>query len=562
MKTKSILLTVLSILVLMSCNYLDYDETNGLKTKEDIYKYFGQTKQMLTNIYGYLPQDLGTIEYAMRDCASDDAEHGATGAIIQDFTNGNWSPVHTIDEQWTTMYSGIRAANGFLVEIANTDFSRYKHDESYAIWMDQLQYFPYEARILRAFYLFELARRYGDIAMPLTVLTAEEANSIPKTSFDVVINFIVDECNQCAGNLPETYATVSGSEIGRITKGFAMALKSKALLYAASELHNSTMDKGKWKVSAQAAWDLIQTDTYQLSQEETANNLSSKEAVLFRLNKDDIGFELYNFPIRFTEGQRTGATGAFPSQNLVDAFETINGYSVILTSNGWQCEDPEFNAKQPYENRDPRLKRAVLTDGAVFKGSIIETFIGGADDVPVSAGGSPTGYFLRKYIQETTNFAPDQTVANKHFWVIYRYAETLLTYAESMVEAFDNPTYVDQTFTLSALDALNRVRNNAGMPNVTVTDKNDFIQKIRNEWRVEFAFEDHRFWDIRRWKIGSDTQKELYGVSIDKQGDNSKTYQRILYKTRKWNEQMYLYPIPQAEIFKNPNLLPQNNGWN
>lgn len=564
MKTKKILFTVLSALVLTSCNFLDYDETNGLKTKEDIYKYFDQSKQMLTNIYGYLPQDLGAINLAMRDCATDDAEFGATYGPVQDFTNGNWSPTNTIDEQWNNMYNGIRAANSFIVEIAQTDFSRYEHDQSYANWMAQLKYFPYEARVLRAFYLFELARRYGDIPMPLTVLTAEEANSIQKTPFDDVIKFIVEECKECASILPDTYANVPGSEIGRVTKGFALAVRSKALLYAASELHNPTMNKDKWKASAQAALELIKADIYQLSKTESANSLTSKEVVLYRSNAASETFELNNFPIRFVAGRRSGATATFPSQNLVDAFETINGYPIVLTQNGWECKDPNknFSIKEPYANRDPRLYRAVLTDGAAFKGVTIETFNGGKDDIAVSAGGSPTGYFLRKYIQETTNFEPDKIVTNKHFWVIYRYAETLLTYAESMIEAFDNPTYVDQTFTLSALEALNQVRANAGMPNVTVTDKNGFIQKLRNEWRVEFAFEDHRFWDIRRWKIGSETQKELYGVNIQKQANNSKTYQRVLYKARKWNEQMYLYPIPQAEIFKNPNLLPQNNGWN
>lgn len=561
MKTRNILVTVLSALTLASCNFLDYDETNGLKTKEDIYKYFGQSKSMLTNIYSYLPQDFGAVDGAMRDCGSDDAEYGFTGASVQDFTNGNWSPIKTLDAQWSNMYAGIRAANGFLEDIAKVDYSRYEHALDYPNQMAQLKLFPYEARVLRSFYLFELARRYGDIPMPLTVLTTEEANSITKTPFDEVINFIVGECTECATILPVTYADEPYSETGRITKGFALALKSKALLYAASELHNPTMNKDKWKASAQAALDLINTGIYQLSNKETANNLSSTEGVLFRLNGVDTKFELTNFPIRFTAGKRSGPTATFPSQNLVDAFETANGFPVTLTENGWQCNDPQFDPQKPYANRDPRLARAVLTDGAAFKGSTIEAFAGGQDDAAVSAGGSPTGYFLRKYIQETTNFEPDQTVENKHFWVIYRYAETLLTYAESMVEAFDNPTYTDQTFTLSALDALNKVRNNAGMPNVTVTDKTEFIKKVRNEWRVEFAFEDHRFWDVRRWKIGSDTQKELYGISIEKT-NSSKTYQRILYKTRKWNEQMYLYPIPQDEIFKNSNLLPQNNGWN
>lgn len=560
MKTK---LTILfsTLLVFVSCNYLDFDETSGLNTQEDVYKYFDNTKQMLTTVYSYMPQDLGVIDGAMRDNASDDAEYGNTGSLVQDFNNGNWSALRVIDSGWN-LYQGIRAANEFLTSLENVDFSRYEYDTRYKNWMKQLGFFPFEARMLRAFYFFELARRYGDIAMPLTVLTAQEANEIPKTKFQDVIDFIVAECNESANHLPASYVGEPGNETGRITKGFALALKSKALLYAASPLHNPSMDVEKWKLSAKAALDLINTGLYQLESGDKVNNVSSKEVILFRMNGDNSTFELNNFPIRFTEGQRQSPTTAtFPTQNLVDAFETINGYSAVLVSNGWISDDPEFDDQNPYENRDPRFYKTVLANGMNFKESVIETFNGGYDALPVSQGGSPTGYFLRKYIQETTNFAPDKVVTNKHHWVIYRYAETLLSYAESMVQAFGNPSYTDATYNKSALWAINQVRNNAGMPEITETDKNAFIQKLQNEWRVEFAFEDHRFWDVRRWKIGNETQKEIYGVSIDKNDRGILSFQRILYETRTWNERMNLYPIPQSELYKNQNLNPQNSGW-
>ncbi len=563
MKNIKLFTALLGATVLVSCNYLDFDETSGLYTHDDIYKYFGETKQMLTNVYSYMPQDLGTIDGAMRDCASDDAEYGNTGGTVQIFNNGNWSALTTADTAWD-LYYGIRAANEFIASIAEVDFSRYENDTSYQNWMRQLRYFPYEARILRAYYFFELAKRYGDIAMPLKMLTTDEANSIGKTAFDDVIEFIVSECDECAGdgNLPDTYIGEPNNETGRITRGFALALKSKALLYAASELHNPTMDVERWKRSAKAALDLIETNLYQLDPQDKCNNVTSKENVLIRMNNDSQTFELNNFPIRFTEGTRTNtASATFPTQNLVDAFQTINGYPVTLADNGWVCEDPEFNPQRPYANRDPRFARTVLANGSSFKGSTIETFIGGNDYAAVSAGGSPTGYFLRKYIQESTDFDPDLPVTNKHHWVIYRYAETLLTYAESMIEAFGNPDYTDATYKYSAAWALNQVRTNAGMPEVTVTGKEAFIEALRNEWRVEFAFEDHRFWDIRRWKIGDATQRDIYGVSITRSGTDEYTFQRALYETRTWNERMYLYPIPQSELFKNTNLNPQNTGW-
>lgn len=565
MRSKLIIL-IISSLSLVSCSFLDFDETSGLKTKEDMYKYFNSTESMLTHVYSFMPQGFNfnsNSAMAMRDCGSDDAEFGAVGAEIQNFNNGSWSSIKTIDDSWG-LYRGIRAANSFLVEIEEVDFSRYKHDGRYKNWMEKLEYFPYEARVLRAYYFFELARRYGDIAMPLTVLTQEEANTIEKTAFADVIGFIVNECNEASANLPDSYEDEPGSQVGRITKGFAMAVKSKALLYAASELHNPTMDKDLWKTTAKAALDIIETNLYSLDPEESANNLTSKENVLLRMNGDNATFELLNFPLRFTEGERGSNVidyANFPSQNLVDAFETINGYSVTLENTGWVTDDPEFDPQNPYANRDPRFSRVVLANGMSFKESEIETFQGGADDRPVSQGGTPTGYYLKKYIQESTNFAPDKKVVNKHHWVIYRYAETLLTYAEAMVNAFDNPNYTDNTYKYSAMWAINKVRANAGMPLIEEASKEDFIKYLQNEWRVEFAFEDHRFWDIRRWKIADSTQRELYGVKIQKDANGNLMFYKNLYETRKWRDAMYLYPIPQAELFKNTNLNPQNPGW-
>lgn len=564
MRFKYVITGFLSFLILGSCNYLDFDETNGLKTKEDMYKYFNTTKGMLSYVYSFIPQDFGAIGSAMRDCASDDAEFGATGATIQIFNNGNWSPIKTTDTAWN-LYSGVRAANNFIKDIAEVDFSRYEYDKNYENDMRQLKYFPYEAKVLRAYYFFELARRYGDIAMPLEVLSTEEASSIAKTPFKDVIKFIVETCDEAATgeNLPATYADEPRAEIGRITKGFAMALKSKALLYASSKLHNPSMDIELWKISAKAALDIINTGFYSLNKNETANSLLSKEAVLMRANAENTNFELYNFPIRFTSGKRPAgniSNSTFPSQNLVDAFETINGYPVTLGSNGWVCEDLAFDPLNPYDNRDPRFYRAILANGMEFKGNTIETFVGGLDDAPISQGGSPTGYFLRKYIQSSTSFIPDQEVKNKHHWVIYRYAETLLTYAESMVCAFGDPNYTDETYKYSALWAINEIRVNAGMPLLTTNIKEEFISKLYNEWRVEFAFEDHRFWDVRRWKIGNDTQRQLLGVRIVKESGSLRFY-RNLYENRTWNECMCFYPIPQNELFKNPNLNPQNPEW-
>lgn len=561
MNMKRILSAMLLPLAVISCNVLDFDETSGLKTKEDMYRYFNSAESMLTNVYSYMPKDLGTVSGAMRDAACDDAEYGNTSGKVQYFNNGSWSAVNTVDNAWG-LYAGIRAANAFIRDIETLDLSRYEYNGQYQNWLKKLAFFPYEARVLRAHYFFELARRYGDIAMPLEVLDAQGANTIAKTPFDKVIEFIAAECDECAENLPESYKNQPGQQIGRVTRGFALAVKSKALLYAASPLHNPDGDNARWLASARAALDIINSGAYVLEKTESANNIASKETVMMVIGTDNSNFELNNFPIRFTEGKRSGATATFPSQNLVDAFETVNGYSVTLTDIGWKSDDPDFDPAYPYSGRDPRFYRSVLANGMSFKGSVIEVWEGGRDCQEVISGGTPTGYFLRKYIQETTSFVPDKLVTNKHHWIVYRYAETLLTYAESMANAFpENMEYTDADFPYSALWALNQVRINAGMPEIPACGYDEFITRLRNEWRVEFAFEDHRFWDVRRWKIGAETQRELRGVNVRKNEDGSFSYYRQVYENRKWADKMYFYPIPQSELFKNNNLYPQNIGW-
>lgn len=557
---KKLIYIVSAFILAVSCNFLDFDESSSQYSREDMYKTYSNIQKMLTNIYGYMPnKDIADVSSALRDCGSDDAEYADPESGVQRFTNGNWSAIQTVDDKWS-LYQGIRSANEFLESIQTVDLSMYQYDTKYQRWLEHLEYYPYEARVLRAYYFFELARRYGDIAMPLTMLTAEEANAIEKTPFDEVIDFIVSECDACAPKLPSTYVGLLDDEIGRVTNGFALAVKAKALLYAASPLHNPSGDKARWKKAAEAAKAIMDLNQYQLDPAEKANNYLSSEVIMAIARSESSSFEKNNFPVRFTEGQRTSMAGSFPTQNLVDAFQTKAGYDITLTANGWQTSDPTFDVTKPYEGRDPRFARAVLANGMAFKGSAIETFVGGKDYSATRGElGTPTGYYLRRYIQESTSFTPENTVTNKHQWIVYRYAEALLSYAEAVNEYLGSPTATDGTFTISALDAINQVRANADMPDVEATTYADFQTAVRREWRVEFAFEDHRFWDVRRWKIGAQVMGQIDGVNIVKNG-SSLSFSRKTVETRTWAEKMNLYPIPQAEVFNNPNLT-QNTGW-
>ncbi|MBO4455906.1 MAG: RagB/SusD family nutrient uptake outer membrane protein [Bacteroidales bacterium] len=561
MDMKKFIYIISAALLIAGCNFLDFDETSSLYDRDDMYSTYSNIQKMLTNIYGYMPhKDIVDVSDAMRDCGSDDAEFGDPDATVQRYNNGNWSAISTVDTKWT-FYNAIRSANEFLESIKTADISRYQYDAKYNRWLDHMALYPYEARTLRAFYLFELARRYGDIPVPLTMLTVEEANSIEKTPFDDVIKFIAEECDTCALKLPTTYIGMLDDEYGRVTKGFAMALKAKALLYAASPLHNPSGDKTKWQKAAQAAKDVMDLGIYRLDPAETANSVNSSETILQIMRSESQSFEKYNFPVRFTMGTRNYMSGTYPTQNLVDAFQTAAGYDITLGDDGWKTDDPDFDITRPYEGRDPRFARAILADGMEFKGETIETFVGGADYSATRQDlGTPTGYYLRRYIIEDVDFTPEANVSAKHSWIISRYAEILLSYAEALNEYLGGPDATDGTFSLSARAALNMVRANAGMPDVQANGQEAFRKAVQREWRVEFAFEDHRFWDVRRWKIGADTQTQIDGVQIIR-GAEKKDYSRILVERRTWADRMYLYPIPQSELFCNTNLAPQNPGW-
>lgn len=544
-------LLISAVLGLSSCNFLDFDQSLGYESQEEVYEVFSRAEQSLSQLYTYLESDFGSIGGAMRDCAIDDAHYVWTNSIIHTFTNGRWSPTNTIDEEWSNYYTGIRACNQFIKSIEETDFSIYEWNDDYESWVEKSQYWIYEARFLRSLYHFELARRYGDIPLAKDIYTIESVNELKKTKFSDVIDYIATECKEIADKLPLSYNDVEGKQTGRITRGAALALRARALLYKASPLHSEN-DQNKWAAAALAAHDVIALNQYQLVNEESVNNLNSRELILERRAEPSNSFEKLNFPISFEKGN----TGTCPSQNLVDAFQTVNGYDVILTETGWESDDTSFDSKNPYKNRDPRFYKTVLYDGAVFKGLTMQCYEGGKDGLPVN-GASETGYYLKKYVIEDINLSPKESTMY-HYWVLFRYAEVLLNYAEAMNKAF-GADFEDDTYTLSATDAINIVRTRAGMPKIsTGLDIDTFQALLERERRVELAFENHRFWDLRRWKKQPSTS--LDGVKII-QDEAGKTYSRVVVENRTWDDKMFLYPIPQTELFKNVNLNPQNQGW-
>lgn len=544
------------LMTLVACSdFLELDESEYHTVKYQ-FSTFCRVKQNATNVYGYVRDGLADVEDTMLDVASDDAVYAWETSNIKRFYDGSWSPINLIDDRWDNLYEAIAAANYFL-ENCPEDFPDAKYQDSYEEDLKQLRNYPYEIRALRAYFHFELLKRYNSIILGKHSFTKEEVNDLKPVSYAEAVGWIVSECDAVIPVLPTTYSGSYYGEVGRVTRGMAQALKARVLLYAASPLNNPGNDKLPYLKAALAAKELIDSDIYELIDEQTTNNASAQGLIFGKLCPLSSNFETANFPI----GYEGGNSGVCPSQNLAEAFDMRNGKSFNCNDVGhWRNQ---LNASM----RDPRFAKTLLYNGAQFKDQYIQSYIGGRNGQPLD-GASPTSYYLYKHIQEETSFVAGNETYFQHVYPLFRYAEVFLNYAEALSAAtrdalFTGTIDVDGKpveFTLSPLKALNAVRTRYGMPALTsVINYESFEDRLRRERRVELAFEGHRFWDLRRWKIGSQTTR-IYGLEITN-SNGVISFTRKLIQERIWQDKMYFYPIAQTERYNNRNLI-QNIGWN
>ena len=540
-----------SLLFLGSCNKpLDYSEAS-FYGEDAVLNSPSLYKALLTTIYSYLPSDFNSIDGAMRASATDDAVHVWDLSAIKRFNDGSWSALQPLDDQWGYLYTGIRSANLFLQKSEGQTFEDLRYNDGYREMMIQYDNYPNEARFLRAFFYFELIKRYGDVPLITTPLTVQEANAVTRTPYEGVVDFIVSECDDIIPKLPVSYASLPGAETGRATKGAALALKARTLLYAASPLHNATNDPAKWEAAASAAKELIDMQQYSLegSYQNVVNNINSPELILERRQDFSNAFEIANFPV----GYEGGNTGTCPTDNLVQAYEMQE------TGMGIHEEGSGYVAENPYAGRDPRMYETILYNGASWKNATIEVWPGGFNGPPQERA-TKTGYYLKKYVIEGISLNPVNPTTQQHTWVVFRYGEVLLNYAEAMNEVFGPNGKGAGTLQMSAREAVNLIRGRAHMPDFPADlSKDVFREKLRNERRVELAFEDSRFWDIRRWDIGSSTT-QIYGVEVNRTNSGQVSYRPKLVETRVWSDKMNFYPIAQNELYVNKEL-NQNPDW-
>ncbi len=560
MKLKKIFIYALpAVFSISSCVDLEYNEVT-LRDEDWTYEFFNDgVKNMIWDVYAQMyNNELADNSTSFLAGATDEAQYALEIGAVNNYFNGGWSTANPIPDTWDKSYTALAEIHTILEKIDKIDLTEWKYNDNYNIWQQQLDNFPYELRFLRAYFYFELFKTYGDVPLVTTTLTNGQANNMQRTPADKVVKFIVDELDEIATYLPISYAEEPYAEIGRATRAAAYALKARTLLYAASPLHNPTGDKTKWAAAAEASkyvidhakdWGLSLSPYAELWGD---NAFFNKELILGLGRDMDNAFEMANYPV----GVENGSSGTCPTQSLVDQYEYQDNGQTFGERNSGETIDLTTN---PYEGLDPRFALSVVKNGDEWPSNgtqkkVIETFVGGFNAAP-KYGATPTGYYLRKFVDGSCVTTTDNQVKRHHTWIVMRLAEFYLDFAEAAYYATGSAN--DATYGMTANEAVNvlRHRSDINMPDFT-EDGDAWVQRYERERLVELAFENHRFWDVRRWMKGEQYFKNITVATITDAGN---TLTRTV-KTRNWDEKYNLFPIPQSEILKNGNLT-QNTGW-
>ncbi len=592
-KLISLFATLAALVAFNACgddsNSLDKEDVGDL-TEEDVFGNPIYAKYFVNNIYFNIPdqgfQVASSWNGAYLDCATDNGEARNLSSSAQSFNSGNWNAANCpFRGNWSNDYAQIRACNKFL---ANYDMI--PELEGYMTRTD-LESLRAQVIFLRAVYYADLLKCFGGVPILEDVLKYNDKTYMPvRASFEETVDYIVGEFEESAELLRNIPVVSESAYYGRATEGAALAFKAKVLAYAASPLFNRPpdypqydaddpnvalwrypdYDVERWKRAADALKEVIDLGVYSLwtraNGSKTAyetyfvTRYTPKETILPKLSGPSINIYYNNLPFDFLLVHGIGSPVCYnlPTHDLVESYEMANGMLINQEGSG-------FRKLHPYYGRDPRLESTVWHDESKFCGIEFQTWrrevtSAKSDGKDYITGYSRTGYYLRKYMDVDLN--PTTAVTLPNAYPVIRYADILLLYAECLNE-YSGP----ETDGVAA--SINLVRSRAGMPDLSTTFANrtwDMTQEnvralIMNERRVEFAFEEQRFWDVRRWMIGDETQTSVHEVDIILADDDvTKSYSSRMIEKRAWEYRMNMLPIPQTEINRCPSLV-QNWGW-
>jgi len=562
MKRKIYILIILLMTVFPSCkDYLDtfpgdkYDDAT-------IWKNTNLIESFVFGIYKGVPYP---FQWYVSESLVDDAVPIQNDAVVGRVVNGTMTPEEpaAFKDNWAAcmenwwwhyVYSTIRGCNLFFDKIGIADNT----DKQYK---EQL---TGEVHFLRAYMYYVLMAQYGGVPIIDWVVNIGEDYNIPRNTFEETINFIVADLDAAMANGRLDKQT----DKTRATNGAVMALKSRVLLYAASELHHNNGawtngyahpeligykngDRQKLYSEAKKAAEAVMGMGYALYNKMPMSPMVNYQQLFLELHSSEQIFItkydkihpaywatdwiawIYG-PPSFGGWGLNQVTG-----NLANAFENKDGTRF----------DFESQKQNPYLNRDPRFYANILYHGANWfnnKNGVLTPLkidINGID----GNNGNTTGYYIKKFISPNENdyyFGKKQPQP----YVQIRYAEVLLNYAEACLGLGQEA---------EAKQALNQIRKRAGMPDIPASETGQaLIDRYRNERRVELMWETHRFFDVRRWMIAEQAYGEIYGVKFD--GTN---FSQVVFENHHWNPSHYFIPIKYEEMKKNTALI-QNPGYN
>lgn len=558
---------LLAVLLVFSCqkDFLQRDPGVAI-SQENVFADPVLATRFADNTYNFLLDDFGrmsilqnykgtTGQFADEAVLADpNTGHGVLTMNQGKFLDANSTDVVNV---YTRMYQGIRNAN---VMLANVDAVAWTTVQNGPLIKAQQLY-------LRAFFYFELVKRFGGVILLDKPLGQADNLDLPRNTYEETVAFILKDLQTAETILlAETWGTTyspatdwDAGNSGRATVGAVRALRSRLLLMDASPLNNPTGDATRWKRAADAAKAIIDMGKYSLHAQYATllNQAASPEYIQIKVRgaRTGNGGIMGDFIIPPSFG---GAQGILnPTQNHVDLYEMSNGKPITDPTSG-------YNPQDPYKNRDPRFYANVIHNDATWQGRKVAMGINnattpatyGVDYQPGSNSYTRTRYYVRKLWPESVR-GGQGTTAILNF-VFFRYGEVLLNYAEALNEAQGPGTEVYTN--------VNLIRTRAGMPALPAgLTKDQMRLRIQNERAVELAFEEARWWDLLRWKKGTEVvPKTVTAMDVERLTATTFKYTVIpmpaVYQ-RVFEEHMHRYPIPRNEIFKSNGILKQNPGW-
>lgn len=512
---------------------------------------------------GWNANTSGGIVAGVLAAACDEGDIADSWPGANRFNEGQWNANNNPEDDFSAHYQAIRRTNIFMERIGDVP-------DAEAGYKNQLKA---EAQFLRALQYFELVKRYGGVPLVTKRLLNNDNLKLPRNTLSDCINLIVNDCDAAYAALP---ANQAGYLRGRVHRGAALALKSRVLLYAASPLFNTNQpyvsaggdvapllclgnqDNARWQKAADAAkavldWaaagnsSLITDQGVEQNYEYAWSQPDNAEIIL--ANKANGWWGIYSDYFNFTmpAGIYGGWYGISVPLNFVKLYEKRTGGPQTWPASG-------DNANQLYAELDPRFKQSVGYNGAKWNNEVgnLQMYIK-ADGKPAPNGGDRGGgQWMRKFLPQSVTWASYGATLN---WPVFRLAEFYLNYAEALNEAHGPSAEV--------YNAINAIRSRSGMPPLAGLSQQALRDAIRRERAVELAFEEHRYWDVRRWKTAGQEgvmKGDMLGLRLRPiSGSSEFHFEQVVFEKRVWEDKMYLYPFPNGEIYKQ--YLVQNPGW-